>query len=437
MPKKDSHRHHKKEERRTKHKMDQEQTVGWFATSIRPHREMFQPIADLLSWADSATPAASHPSLFTGWSSTVEDTIDATVKSSELEMGRKEEQSFEIVKGIAFDVMETFLARASAVGWSAEPAEKRRAHVDHLLSLPQVPQRTSEWYLQGKKVLTASEFATLYKSPRAVSQLVMSKVLPTEPIDATARTNRLACMTCEMGPFDWGIRFEPVVKQVLAARWGAQILEAGRLLHPLDPFVAASPDGLVVAATDERRVGRLIEIKCPISRTVGEGIPFEYWCQMQIQMEVTGIGECDYVEVKIDSIQKHQTELSGEAVKPDGYVWLFQRMDEGCPMSYAYTEEEKAAAEAAGAELIETIPWKVGKLYTETVARDRSWFEGTKEMRDRFWADVEKARAGSYTPVESSRPRGATQKPQVVVTKEGAGPVCMIMEDDAVAVATV
>jgi len=135
--------------------------------------------------------------------------------------------------------------------------------------------------------------------------------------------------------------------------------------------------------------------------------------------------------VKIDSIQKHQTELSGEAVKPDGYVWLFQRMDEGCPMSYAYTEEEKAAAEAAGAELIETIPWKVGKLYTDTVARDRGWFESTKEMRDRFWADVEKARAGSYTPVESSRPRGATQKPQVVVTKEGAGPVCMIMEDDA------
>lgn len=41
---------------------------------------------------------------------------------------------------------------------------------------PQVPQRTPAWYAQGKEVLTASEFGTLFGSPRAWSQLVAHKV---------------------------------------------------------------------------------------------------------------------------------------------------------------------------------------------------------------------------------------------------------------------
>jgi hypothetical protein len=421
-------------------------TTKWFPTSLKAHRDMFQSVADLLSWADSATPAFSHTAFYDKWSSGVEDIMDQTVATSEVEMTPKEKQSFDIVKDIAFNVFECFLGRAGAVGWSSEPAEKRKEHIDHIMTLSHVPQRTSEWYLQGKKVLTASEFATLYKSPRAISQLVMSKVLPTEPIDAVAKTNRLACMTCEMGPFDWGIRFEPIVKHVLSKvpagednggpHWGATIVESGRLLHPVDPLLAASPDGLIVDATDKRHVGRLLEIKCPITRTIGEGVPFEYWCQMQIQMEVTNIHECDYVEMKIDSIQKNETVLSGGA-QPDGHIWLFQKMSEGCPMMYAYTEDEKRAAEESGAELIETIPWRVDKFYSVTVPRDRAWFESTKEMRARFWADVEKARAGTFTPVESSRPRAAA-KQVVVVKKEGedappsAPKVCLIVDDEPV-----
>jgi hypothetical protein len=217
-----------------------------------------------------------------------------------------------------------------------------------------------------------------------------------------------------MGPFDWGIRFEPVVKMILHERWGAKILEAGRLVHPMDPLLAASPDGLILDAEDPARVGRLLEIKCPITREINQTIPFEYWCQMQIQMEVTGIDECEYVEVKIES-NTRQGDLSGCSV-PDGYVWLFQNTVD-CKMSYAYDEVAKGSCLAAGFDLIETIPWRLTTLFTKTVARDRAWFQGTASIRQQFWETVEKLRTGEIVPFEPK------QKLKVSVSKQG---VCLI-----------
>ena len=222
-------------------------------------------------------------------------------------------------------------------------------------------------------------------------------------------------MTSEMGPFDWGVRFEPVVKQVLASRWGATIADSGRIMHSTDPNLAASPDGFIMAATDEARVGRLIEIKCPIRRTIAEGVPFEYWCQMQIQMEVTGIGECEYVEVKFDSVEKGKSDISGE---PEGYIWLIQD-PETCALKYIYTMEERVAMDAW--TVIETIPWRVAGLHSEVVARDRNWFATTADLRAKFWADVAVARSGGFeVPIGRSKPKGLN----VTVTKEG----CQIVD---------
>jgi hypothetical protein len=313
--------------------------------------------------------------------------------------------------------------------------------VERILARPQVPQRTTAWYAQGKQVLTASEFGTLFASIRTRGQLVLRKAEAlAADADAAILTNRLACMTCEMGPFDWGVRFEPVVKQVLEKRWGVRIAESGRLVHLTDPTLAASPDGLILEATDPARVGRLLEIKCPISRPIGNGVPFDYWCQMQIQMEVTGVDECDYVEVKLQSIQKHETELPTGA-EPEGTMWLLQE-PRTAQMTYAYTEEERVEREGAGWEIVETIPWRVAGFWAKTVARDRAWYRGTEELRAAFWRDVHAARAGGFTLPESTRvrraPAGAATavggRQTVIVQKEGAGPAgpsCLIVDEDS------
>jgi hypothetical protein len=403
--------------------------------SLQPYKEAFDATRDMLSWVDMVQPSASHPSFFPAWQASAEDLMKEAFISSELGMNTKEERRFEEAKQIGFSLLEKFMTKARAVGWSSQTPEERRAHVEHLLALPQIPQRTPEWYAQGKEVLTASEFSTLFGTPRAFSQMVLSKVPPSPAAVGAAAaaaptrsTNRLACMTCEMGPFDWGIRFEPVVKQHLERLWGARIAESGRLTHPTDPHLAASPDGLILSAADPARVGRLVEIKCPITREVGDGIPFEYWCQMQVQMEVTGIEECEYVEVKIESLQKMNTALlSGKAA--DGYVWLLQDPSTTC-MAYAYTEAEKEAREAAGWDLIEEIPWRIADSWMKTVVRDRAWYRGTEAVRRRFWTDVTAARAGAYEAVASSRSCAVGPR-QVIVHKEGAtSSACMFLDED-------
>ena len=353
-------------------------------------RQMFQPAADVLSWRDMEVPAPSHPTELSKWKDDMDDSIGDSLPT----LTQDEKDAFDVAQLITYRALEKFVLNATAVGWNGLSAEERKTIATAVLARPQVPQRTPAWYAQGKQVLTASEFAKLLGSPRAVAQLVQSKAFSGAP----SQSNRLACMTCEMGPFDWGIRFEPVVKQILEAKWGLQIAEAGRILHPADKHIAASPDGIILAATDPARVGRLLEIKCPITRSVGEGIPFDYWCQMQVQMEVTGIDECEYVEVKLDSLQGVATDLSGA----EGHVWLLQD-PATCIMKYAYTEAELVE----GLDIVEKIPWRLNKMYAVTVTRDRGWFQQTAEMRGAFWLKVEEARR-------------VPESPRVVVTKEAA-----------------
>jgi hypothetical protein len=395
---------------------------------------MLSGVAECIGLFDAFHPAPSHPTLFKEWRESVEDQLDEILEGGAT---AGEEAEVAAASDACLRGLDLFLQAAGDVPWQQRPVEVRRDHVTRLLRQPQVPQRTAEWYLQGKQVLTASEFSTLFKTPRAISQLVLAKTAGLAAATTAAPiTNRLACMTCEMGPFDWGIRFEPVVKQILETRWASKIAESGRLLHPTDKRLAASPDGLILTAADPHRVGRLVEIKCPISRELGGEVPFDYWCQMQLQMEVTDIDECEYVEVKIDSITKQKPEMAAVA---EGFVWLFQNPEGACEMYYAYTEEEKVALEDKGYDLLETIPWRIGRLEARVVARDRAWFAGTAEARDKFWLDVAAATAGTFTPAPSSRKPKAAQpaagKGGLVlnIIKEGAdsavAPSCLIVDE--------
>lgn len=374
---------------------------------------MFNSVAELMSWKDLESPAPSYPALFAAWKDTAETDISEVLSNGEIVLNSGEEDSFQVGQQIGFRALEKFLVKAKSVGWALQSPEVRLLLARDVLARPQIPQRTPAWYAQGKEVMTASEFSKLFGTPRCVSQLVMSKVASGA---ISIGSNRLACMSCEMGPFDWGIRFEPVVKQILAEKWGVEIADAGRVTHPTDSHMAASPDGVFLAASDPVRVGRLVEIKCPITRTIGGEVPFDYWCQMQIQMEVTGIGECDYVEVKIDSIQKGCTDLSGNA---DGYVWLLQN-PATCEMRYVYTETEAEVELLDGWDLTEKIPWRLNSLHSVTVTRDMAWYEGTAELRREFWKNVEKARNGQFQAVAAKT---------VIVTKEPAA--CLIVDEEA------
>ena len=257
--------------------------------------DIINTLVDHLEIFDESVKCPSYKTLQNDWLDSFETSINTIIPWDEIEPA--EMQKFNRYSSFIADLFCMFVDNTKNRRWIELTPEDRLEHVNYVLSLPQIPQRTAEWYAQSKKVLTASEFSAILGSDRSVDSLVLQKI--TEPVEGS--TNRLACLTGEMSPFDWGIRFEPVVKQILIAMWGSEIIEVGRLVHATDKHLAASPDGIIQKADDRDRVGRLVEIKCPVTRDISGKIPFEYWCQMQIQMEVTDIDECDYVEVKLVS----------------------------------------------------------------------------------------------------------------------------------------
>ena len=44
----------------------------------------------------------------------------------------------------------------------------------------------------------------------------------------------------------------------------------------------------------------MLEIKCPPKRQFTDEVPLHYWMQMQGQLEVCDLEECDFLQVKIE-----------------------------------------------------------------------------------------------------------------------------------------
>lgn len=345
------------------------------------YHEMFKPICEFVKTSTDILPYGDHPTLFTNCFTDTYGLLHASLSESELseEKKRKAEKLCEFV----YNVYEQFLEKAVNPEWSAKTVEEKEKHIVDLCARPQIEQRTPAWYQQAATVLTASEFSTLFGSARARASLVQVKANPPPP----SSQRPLAHRSDDIGPLNWGVRFEPVVKQILIKKWNCEIKEMGRLIHATDSFLAASPDGLIVKCPHKDKLGRLLEIKCPYTRKVGGDIPFEYWVQMQIQMEVADIDECEYVECELISKRPNQPIIDLSGCKITGSLYLWE--NEGNLM-YEYEKVEKPSPWT----LVEEIPWGLHKYYTKMVRRDRAWYESTSIWRQAFWADVDRVKKG-------------------------------------------
>lgn len=282
--------------------------------------------------------------------------------------------------------------------------------LDALLNQKQTEQRTQEWYDQMATILSASELGNLFASPRQRAKMVVAKTQP-PPI----RYQNLAVSSNRMNPFDWGIRFEPVVKQIYEHKYGAVVKDLGRLRHPTDPRCMASPDGLVYDSTYPQRVGRLVEIKCPVTREINGTVPPDYYAQMQMQLQVSGLYECDYIEAVFSSAY-NQMELKHGPCLYEGVIALVQKVNHEFYYIYGplhtsdwippIKEEEEVA---------ELIPWRLYQWDEQVVLRNDEWWKGLQPMIDTFWEDVEKAKRNEFVIPDSTRaPRAKKQDPCMI-----------------------
>jgi len=282
-----------------------------------------------------------------------------------------------------------------------------------LITAKQVEQRTQEWYMETKNIVTASEIAAIWKGPRTRAALVMSKV--GEAAEVSVKRNS-AFPRAQTGPMDWGVRYEPVVKQILEDTLGAKIQELGRIRHRKDPRVAASPDGLITESSKAPElVGSLVEIKCPPTRIINDKIPFEYWCQMQLQMEVCDRPSCEFVEVKFKQLDADATPTN----PLHGWITL-EGNQETMDMRYAYCQNPEPEQ---GWVAIETYQWEVAQLRRVTLLRDPVWFQKSQTDLQAFWKDVEAARQGTWIP-----PPAPVRKKAAAAAKESG---CAIVNSDS------
>jgi len=306
-----------------------------------------------------------------------------------------------------------------------------QSHMDELLQRKQTVQRTPEWYAQMSNVISASEVHKLSSTPYERGQFVISKAAPYVP-----RNQPLAVMSDRMSAFDWGIRFEPVVKQLYELKYSVTIKDLGRLTHQEDNKCCASPDGLIYSTTapeHKGRVGRLIEIKCPVTREIDSKIPKEYSDQMQLQLHVAGINACDYVEVSFSSTYNSKYKPKEGPSMYYGFIALVRRMqmaDEEQEFYYKYgpvndmewpqqLQDTMDRLSEVKEEIVEMIPWRVMEWREDTVRCNESWWLELKPKMESFWEDVEKEKRGEFVAPESSRPKKKAKVDvcQIIFTK--------------------
>ena len=309
---------------------------------------------------------------------------------------------------------------SAAEGWSLAD---RHNTIQRLLNMPQIEQRTDAWYQDALGLLSASQFNTILKSGRTRGQLVLQKA-SLEPIDLSQR--RTVVTTQDLNPFTWGIRFEPIVKQIYQALTGTRVVDLGRLKHKTDKRLAASPDGLVIEGPDQR-LSRFVEFKAPVTRKILSVVPEDYMAQMQIQMEVGQVEECDYLEIKFNSgYGAKVSQVTIPSKNPTlfeqrwfyGNIHLVVNEETNDPIRYEYSplNTDTWAPELVTNEIVsEVIPWWTSEWFTTTVGRSRTWFESVQLAMKAFWEDVEKAKRGEFILPASTRK----------VKEQG----CLILED--------
>lgn len=345
-------------------------------------------------------------------------------------------------KGILTTILEAYadLARLvaskqhkSASNWTEA---QRHCSMEALLSRPQIEQRTEAWYLDAAGLLSASQFSIILKPGRTRALVVVQKAVA-EPPDVGNR--RTVVSTADLNPFTWGIRFEPVVKQIYEHMTQSKLAELGRLKHSVDPRLAASPDGLVIEGPVER-FGRFVEFKAPVTRTILDKVPEEYMAQMQIQMEVGNVEECDYLEVKFHS---QYGKKDGHPI-PDplppyyGVIHFITHTETDEPIRYDYSPLHTMTYVSSlqpNEQLAEVIPWWSNQWFLKTVGRSRAWFSSVQPAIQNFWIDVERARQGTFIVPASTRKK----KEEVCLIRDELPPPesvvdesqCHILDDEA------
>ena len=296
--------------------------------------------------------------------------------------------------------------------------------IQKLREIPQPLQRTPEWYEFRWNLITASNAWKAFESQSSINQLIYEKCQPLKDFSIQPTECEPITMVNTNTTLHWGQKYEPLSILFYEHLYKSTVEDFGCIQHPTYSFIGASPDGIVVQSSTGR-YGRMLEIKNIVNREI-TGIPKkEYWVQMQLQMEVCDMDECDFLETKFieysnstefinDSFIDAETGDKNITLSKDNKakgIILHFHTKEGKPF-YCYkplnivnnddityweeSELEKYESEPYNYTFLKFIYWKLEKLSCVLVLRNREWFKNNVGQLEKVWKTIEQERVTGY-----------------------------------------
>ena len=203
-----------------------------------------------------------------------------------------------------------------------------RSELKVLLQLPLMKQRTAEWFEARKTRLTASDLYDAVKGGNVSIRLAKKKAnIVVDNINYNA-----------IPALKWGTMFEPMATRSYSQKMNDIVIHDFGLICDTDnKHFGASPDGI-------NEFGIMLEIKCPYSRKIIDGvIPDKYRMQIQGQLAVCKLKECDYIECIFKSIEDEEDYLKLDNTVKHGVIAEFYN-SKG-EYVYYYSEPNKTPKE--------------------------------------------------------------------------------------------
>lgn len=311
--------------------------------------------------------------------------------------------------------------------------------INKLREIPQPVQRTPEWYQFRWNLITASNAWKAFESQSTINQLIYEKCQPLKNFSDTNDEDEIKMVNTNTS-LHWGQKYEPLSVLIYEHNYKTKVEDFGCIQHPNYTFIGASPDGIIVDKNSDR-YGRMLEIKNVVSREI-TGIPKkEYWIQMQFQMEVCDLDECDFLETKFVEYPDrgaYNFDTSNEVFFTDSenIEWFNMCLSKDGKMKgeiiYFHTKEGKPfyvykpldcihhndinnwedytvetyENEPYNYTYMKTIFWKLDVLSCVLVLRNREWFKSNVPQLEKVWKIIEEERITGYqhrAPVKKTK----------------------------------
>lgn len=372
-----------------------------------------------------------------------EDNINELIEAlfDETDMFYFEEELDEILEKAKTDFFKDFMPIRSypdSIILEEPDYEYVKEQVALLKSKPQPVQRTKEWYDFRHNLITASNAYKAFDSQSSKNQLIYEKCQPNpassfmEDSDTASASDSDTKIIHFQAPVQMvnvnsslhhGQKYEPLSVMIYEDMYKTKVDDFGCIQHETHAFLGASPDGINVCR-DSLRYGRMLEIKNIVSREI-DGIPKkEYWIQMQLQMEVCDLDECDFLETKFSEYE-NSTDYWGDTSGKRKGVIVYFHTKEGKPfykyMPFALVSfddvnswQEQMMDLYQSAEYnyvwIKNCYWKLDIVSCVLVCRNRQWFKNNVDCLAEIWATIVAERVSGYEH------RAPNRKPKVTAT---------------------